>query len=297
MQYSKPALPISDQIRLLQNRGLNITDPAKAESYLSHISYYRLRAYTYPFQDNSDPNHPFHPGVTFDDVLDVYRFDRKLRILVFDAIERIEIALRTQIIYQCSLAHGSHFFQRQSLYHNRFNFKKDLETVDKEIQRSSEVFIKHYKSKYTAPERPPAWMSLEILSLGTLSKLFENLRISPEKKAVAAHFGLNAFVLESWMHTLSHVRNICAHHGRLWNRTLTQVPKLLKNPSFKWIGNTTIPSDRLYATLCCIQYLLNTVAPGHTFHTRLKNLLHEYPKTDLANMGFPSDWETDAFWK
>jgi abortive infection bacteriophage resistance protein len=120
------------------------------------------------------------------------------------------------------------FFQRQSLYHNRFNFKKDLETVDKEIQRSSEVFIKHYKSKYTAPERPPAWMSLEILSLGTLSKLFENLRISPEKKAVAAHFGLNAFVLESWMHTLSHVRNICAHHGRLWNRNSRRFPSCSK---------------------------------------------------------------------
>lgn len=297
MQYTKPALPIPDQIRLLQSRGLNITDLAQAESYLSHISYYRLRAYTYPFQDNTNANHPFHPGVSFDDVLDIYRFDRKLRILVFDAIERIEVALRTQIIYQCSLVHGSHFFQRKSLYHNYLNFKKDLKTVDKEIRRSSEVFIKHYNSKYTTPKRPPAWMALEILSLGTLSKLFENLRISPEKKAIAAHFGLNTFVLESWMHTLSHVRNICAHHGRLWNRTLTQIPKLPKNPSFKWIGNSTISPDRLYATLCCIQYLLNTVAPNHTFHNRLKNLLLEYPKTDLMSMGFPSGWETEAFWK
>ncbi|MBV6439423.1 MAG: Abi family protein [Haliscomenobacteraceae bacterium CHB4] len=131
MQYTKPALPIPNQIRLLQSRGLNITDLAQAESYLSHISYYRLRAYTYPFQDNTNANHPFHPGVSFDDVLDIYRFDRKLRILVFDAIERIEVALRTQIIYQCSLVHGSHFFQRKSLYHNYLNFKKDLKTVDK----------------------------------------------------------------------------------------------------------------------------------------------------------------------
>ncbi|MCC6281982.1 MAG: Abi family protein [Saprospiraceae bacterium] len=296
MQYIKPALPIPDQIRLLQSRGLNITDTAKAASYLSHISYYRLRAYTFPFQDNRDPNHPFHPDVTFDDVLDVYRFDRKLRVLVFDAIERIEVALRTQIIYQFSLAHGSHFFQRKGLYHNLANFKNDLKTVDKEIHRSSEVFIKHYKLKYTSPKRPPCWMSLEILSLGTLSKLYENLRISAEKKSIAAHFGLNAFVLESWMHMLSHVRNICAHHGRLWNRTLTQIPKLPKNPTFTWLINSAVPADRLYVTLCSIQYLLNTVAPSHSFSIRLKALLQEYPKTDQTSMGFPTGWESEPLW-
>ncbi|MCB0543984.1 MAG: Abi family protein [Saprospiraceae bacterium] len=297
MRYSKPALQIPEQIRLLQSRGLLIDDFVKAESYLSHISYYRLRAYTYPFQDNTDSSHPFHPGVTFDDVLNVYRFDRKLRILVFDAIERIEIALRTQIIYHCSLVHGSHFYQRGALYRNRQNFIKDLKTADKEAKRSTEVFIKHYKSKYSHPKRPPAWMVLEILPFGTLSKLFENLRISPEKKTIAAHFGLNIFVLESWMHTLNHVRNICAHHSRLWNRTLTQIPKLPKNPSFTWVRHAIIFPDRIYATLCCIQYLLNTVSPSHTFHIRLKGLLQEYANTDLVSMGFPPDWDTEPFWK
>lgn len=216
---------------------------------------------------------------------------------LFDAIERIEVALRTQIIYHFSLRHGSDFFQKKSLYRNQPNFKSDLKVVDKEISRSSEVFIKHYKAKYTNPKRPPSWMTLEILSLGTLSKIFENLRISPEKKLVSAHFGLNTFVLESWMHTLSHVRNICAHHGRLWNRTLTQVPKIPSSASFLWVKQAGASPDRLYPTICAIQYLLNTIAPGHRFGTRIKALLEEYPNIDLGGMGFPKDWKDDVFWQ
>lgn len=190
MQYRKPPLPFADQIRLLQNRGLNIPDLQKAEHYLSHISYYRLRAYTYPFQDNTDPNHPFLPNVEFEQILDLYRFDRKLRIIIFDAIERIEIAFRTQIIYHFSLRHGAHFFQDGRLFHNQVNFRNDLKTLDKEIKRSTETFIKHYRRKYTQPKRPAAWMSLEVTSMGLLSKIFENLAISPEKNKLPLILGL-----------------------------------------------------------------------------------------------------------
>ncbi len=296
MQYSKPPISISDQVKLLQNRGLDIPDVSKAEHYLSHISYYRLRAYTYPFQINTDPNHPFVPGTTFETVLDVYRFDRKLRILLFDALERIEIAFRTQIIYQYACGHGSHFFEKSTLFRSAGIFQKDLATLDKEIGRSTETFIKHYNNKYTVPVRPPAWMSLEVSSLGLLSKFFENLKICPEKKAVAAHFGLNLFVLESWMHAMSHVRNICAHHGRLWNRTLTQIPKLPHRPNFQWIKSNLIAPDRLYAILCTTVYLLNIISPGHMFKVRLKDLLSTFPGIPVANMGFPADWRTDPIW-
>ena len=120
-------------------------------------------------------------------------------------------------------------------------------------------------------------MSLEVTSMGLLSKFFENLAISPEKKQVATHFGLNVFVLESWLHALSHVRNICAHHSRLWNRTLTQTAKLPKQTGYRWIADPPTMSDRVYTTLCCIQYLLNVIAPAHTFAARLKNLLADYP--------------------
>lgn len=296
MQYRKPPLTFADQLQLLRQRGLKIPDIQKAEHYLSHISYYRLRAYTYPFQDNTDSNHPFLSGVEFEQILDLYRFDRKLRIMIFDAIERIEIAFRTQIIYHFALTHGAHFFQDGRFFHNQVNFRNDLKTLDKEIRRSSETFIKHYRRKYTQPNRPAAWMSLEVTSMGLLSKIFENLAISPEKKKVAAHFGLNTFVLESWMHALSHVRNICAHHSRLWNRTLTQTAKLPKRTGFHWITDQPTAPDRIYLILCCIQYLLNIIAPAHSFSNRLKDLLNAHPTIPLRNMGFSSNWEQDSFW-
>ena len=118
MKYSKPPLSISEQIAKLKQRGLTFHDEQKAAHYLSNISYYRLRAYTYPFQDNKDPDHSFIKEISFEDIVDLYVFDRRLRLLVLNAIEKIEVALRTKIIYEYALVHGSHWFMNASLYHN-----------------------------------------------------------------------------------------------------------------------------------------------------------------------------------
>lgn len=269
MKYKKPPLSISDQIKLLQSRGLHIPDVNKAEHYLSFISYYRFRAYTYPFQDNSDPNHPFLRGTNFDQILDLYVFDRELRLLVLDAIERVEIALRTQIIYQFAMNNGSHWHENASLYIKPKLFKKDMQKLKNELSRTSEVFIKHYYSKYTNPPDPPAWMSLEVVSLGTLSKLFENLKMSPEKKAVAKELGLpHPYVLESWMHAFTNVRNICAHHSRLWNRKLTVMPKLPRRATHTWLVNTHGLKHKPYVVLSCLLYILDRISPGHQWRTR-----------------------------
>lgn len=298
MRYRKPPLPVSDQITLLENRGLLIPDHAKAAHYLSNISYYRLRAYTYPFQNNQDPNHPFRPGTTFDQILDVYLFDRALRILVFDAIERIEIALRTQIIHQFALIHGSHWHENPALYNRVDLFIKDMGNLNNEMQRSSEVFIKHYFRKYTSPPNPPAWMSLEVTSMGLLSKIYENLKINAEKKAVAAHFGLgHPFVLESWMHSFSNVRNICAHHGRLWNRILAQPPKIPKHTRFAWLQTPNPDIHKLFVHLSSILYILNIISPGHHWKANFKKLLAEHPAIQTADMGFPLTWQNEPLWQ
>lgn len=107
MKYNKAPISLRDQVLSLKARGLIIKDEKRAESYLSNISYYRLRAYTYPFQDNNDPNHPFTVPVTIEEIIQLYVFDRKLRLLILDALEKIEIALRTQIIYQWAMNHKS----------------------------------------------------------------------------------------------------------------------------------------------------------------------------------------------
>ena len=298
MQYSKPTLSIAEQISRLSYRGLTITDISFAENKLQHISYYRLRAYTYPFQDNANPDHPFIHSVSFEKIISFYEFDRDLRLLVFDAIERIEVALRSLIVYHFALTYGSHWYENASLYRNNIHFINDIAALDKEVNRSDEAFIKHYKNKYTNPVRPPAWMSLEVVTFTTLSKFYQNLNLTPEKKAVARHCGLHPFVLENWMHVISDIRNICAHHSRLYNRSLTQ-SVLLPTHTYKnlWITNTTIDTQKMYAVFCSLTYLLDRFIPAHDFRNKVCALYSVYPMIVPGLLNFPHNWRTEKFWK
>lgn len=297
MKYNKPPVSIPEQIITLKSRGLLFNDETKAAHYLSNISYYRLRAYTYPFQDNNDSNHPFVQKISFEEIINLYVFDRKLRMLVFDAIEKIEIAMRTQIIYHFALNHGSHWHLMPELYRDPMRFANHLNSLQKEVDRSNETFIDHYKSKYTNPSEPPCWMSLEVSSMGLLSKLFQNLKKGEAKKAVTKHFGLAEIsILENWIHCFSNARNICAHHGRIWNRRLTFI-KLPTNPSSEFIKNQNIYTNKLYATLCCIQYILKIISPGTTLNMRLKELMQNCPMKQEKEMGFPIDWQNEIFWE
>ncbi len=297
MRYKKPPISIAAQIQLLEQRGLIIEDFERAKHYLSTISFYRFRAYTYPFQNNTARNHRFNQGITFEHCLNTYLFDRELRLLVFDAIERIEIALRTQLIHKLAMTHGSHWYEEASLFRQTHLFVKDLNSLYKEIDRSKETFIEHYRTKYNQPVKPPAWMSLEVATLGVLSRIYENLKKSPETKSIANFFGLPIVdLLESWMHGLSYVRNICAHHGRLWNRKLTKAIIIPKGPQNVWIQNKEISNEKLYIILCALVYLLNIISPNHSWKNKLKSLLLKYPEVDIVQMGFPIDWEQDSFW-
>ena len=298
MQYSKVPIDIPSQIALLKSRGLLFKDEGKSAHYLSNISYYRLRAYTYPFQDKTDPNHTFTEQIYFEDIIDLYVFDRKLRMLVFDAIEKIEVALRTKIVYHFSIAHGSHWHEMSGLYLSNTRFIKDLSDLYKEIDRSTETFIKHYNSKYTNPAYPASWMSLEVASMGLLSKMFSNLKNGPEKKKVYYDFGVkNYTILESWLHSICHIRNICAHHGRLWNRRLTAMPEMPNNPIYPFLNNKQVNPNKIYATLSCMTYILHIISPGSTFNSSLKSLLQSCSLVNLKEMGFPKGWEKEPLWQ
>ena len=265
---------------------------------LSNISYYRLRAYTYPFQDNTQPNHPFIVPVTFEQIIELYVFDRKLRSMVFDAMEKIEIAIRTQIIHQWAMPHGSHWQLNETLFRDVNRFHSQIVSLQTEISRSNETFIEHYKNTYTEPVDPPSWMSLEVSSFGLLSQMFRNLKKSPEKIAVVKHFGLNNIdLLENWMLCFSHIRNTCAHHGRLWNRRLTAHITLPKNPSNPFIQNRNIWPYKPYAALCCMQYILQSISPDTSFKDGLKALMKSCPLKQEKEMGFSEDWRSESFWK
>lgn len=294
MKYEKEALTRERQIELLEIRGLAIPDRTKAENYLSNISYYRLSAYMLPLKVPGFDR--FRDGVTFDDVLELYLFDREYRLLMFDVIEKLEIAFRTQMSYHHSLVGGPYWFEERKNFRDAEHWRKHLDNIDTEVDRAKEVFKEHFFAKYDEHERMPIWMTSEVLSLGLLSKLYRNLAMSPEKKNIALHFGINhPQVLESWMQSMTYVRNICAHHSRLWNRVLTVRPNYLERPIDTWIEDRPA-NDKSYYLTCCFLYMLRAINPNTRFVAHFRNLLNRYPSLQLDAMGFPDDWEEQAFW-
>lgn len=304
--YNKKPLTIEQQISKLENRGLEIGNKELAANYLSNISYYRLRAYTYPFQDNSDPDndHCFtRKGIAFEDIIDLYCFDRRLRSLVFNALEKIEVAVRTKIIYTYSIAtNDSHWYVEA----DHFESKKDFETLEEEmesdINRSNEDFIKHYDYKYDEPPFPPSWMGLEVVSFGTLSKLYESLKKTDTKKEIAYQFGLcDIKIMENWFHALANLRNCCAHHSRIWNRRFMVHIKMPYNTKRMFMDRDTvrnIKQNKLFALLSAIKYISDIISPDNSFKSNLIQLIDKGGKLlNLKDMGFPDNWKHLSVWK
>ena len=216
----KPTRTIQDQIALLQSRNMQIKNILNTSHFLSNVSYYRLKGYWWEMQDDK-VNHHFAPNSFFEDVIDLYNFDRHFRLIIFNAIERIEISLRTKLIYHLSLSYGSEWYLNPSIFQNPQRFTSFLGKINIDMSNSSEEFIvKHFENHPN--EIPESWKALEVLTLGTLSKLYSNLRHQlPEKNIIAKEFGLyNQKYLVSWLLTITVIRNIIAHHGRLWNRVI-----------------------------------------------------------------------------
>jgi abortive infection bacteriophage resistance protein len=142
-------------------------------------------------------------------------------------------------------------------------------------------------------------MSLEVASFGLTSKFLNNQRSSPASVTIGAYFGVDEIVLKSWTRMLSYVRNVCAHHARLWNRTLTVKPKLPRRTAHRWLANPHIADDRLYSVLAVAAYLLTSIEPtvGRRFKYDLQALLQTYSSVPVGVMGFPVGWEQDVFWQ
>jgi abortive infection bacteriophage resistance protein len=298
--YRKKPLSITEQVELLRGRGLIIPDQAKAEHYLSNISYYRLSAYTIPFQSDRK-THTIRAGATFDQVLNLYVFDRALRVHLFDAIERIEVALRACIIQQMAMQHGPHWHEQQSMFRSPYVFDHLQREITDICQRDKrEVFIDHYLSTYNSPLMPPCWMCFEALTMGNLSKIYSSLANLQDVQAIAKHFNLPHLVLKSWLHVLSYARNICAHHSRLWNRELRVTPKYLNSSTVgigPWLKGAMPPNNKVFYLLCCIRYLLQSINPNGSFTERTKALLSKYKGIPLDDMGFQAGWEAQPLWR
>jgi abortive infection bacteriophage resistance protein len=293
--FTKPPLTVQEQIELLMSRGLNIHDKQRAARYLQNISYYRLSGYMYPFLADIK-QHRYKNGATFEDILNLYRFDRELRLLVFAAIEKIEVAFRAQIINHYSVFGKDSFWYTNAVHFvDKVKHADFINSISVYINRSNDVFIKHFYDTYSDPY-PPVWIIFEILSMGQLSILYSNTVKSPPRKAVADYFGVKETVLNTWLHTLVYVRNICAHHARLWNKELAIPVKLPKKTTYAWLTVGPFTDRKVYVVLAIIAYLLDTITPNNNFRQKVKDLIAKYSLTDIAAMGFPEKWRSDSFW-
>lgn len=313
--YEKPALTHEELLDRLIERGLIVDDMDRTLRYLRHIGYYRFSPYLIPFR-LFPSDEQLDVGVRFDQVLDVYVFDRKLRLLLLDAIERIEVAIRSALTDHMSIRYedpfwysdGSHFkngkvhrsFLNDIEKQCDFQLNRDPEQHDGKLMYRSA--LEHYLLTYGEPRLPPSWVVMELLTIGQLERTIKNLRRRSDLGRIGKSLGVPAPVLESWLANFVRVRNISAHHGRLWNVGLGVVPAIPKDPRVPWLRDRSyfaenpIARQRLYPTLVATQSLLSVISPRSTWSQRLYALLEEHPQVPLQGMGIPEGWFEDDFW-
>lgn len=309
MNNQKPR-NIEEQIRLLRDKGMVFShdEEREAKEWFSRISYFRLKYYWRDLLD-SDAEDSFIEGVSFSDIIQRYDFDHQLRLILFDAIEIIEVALRSKVINHMSQTAGNGlWYLDSSLFENKEYHEDFVYDLKYEFGRSTEPFAKEYIGCHSnwdeesfGGDNPDAWRIIEVASFGTLSKMYKNLKSQlPQRSAIANDFGLySAKDLTGWLEAISLLRNIVAHHSRLWNRTLG---KKVANPGglrYKWLGSplTEKQQNRPYAFIVAMLYLCNAVCPGNKIKNRILDLVKANQKIPYQRLGFIGKWEDSPIWK
>jgi len=290
MHYNKPPLTIEQQVCLLQSRGLAVPDQQEAISCLYFTNYYRLSAYCIPFQSEKDK---FNAGITLQHILDLYRFDSDLRHLVFRALETIEIAIRAQTAYFMAHNHGAQGYTDPKIFSPYFyGHARWMQKLREKVERSKEEFVQHFKSKYSLSSHLPIWMAMELVSFGALSRLVAGLT-RPDRTALSKQYRIPEMIFRSWLHALSVIRNICAHHGRLWNRELSIKPVI----PYSWNEPFKIQNTRIFSILSIIYHLLKQMDSDHLlFKNQIVELLRSRSDKDAEKMGFQTNWLSHKIW-
>lgn len=269
----------------------------QATETLDNISHFRLAGY-WRHLEIDNRTRKFRTGSCFADIADLYYFDKQLRALLFTAIQTIEVSVRTKIIKHFAHEFGAFWLMAERYATNKTRFVANLAVIRKEMSRSHDDFIAEHFSKYDEPDLPPVWKTLEVVSMGTLSKLYSNFSDATAKHAVAREFGLNHHkFLRSWLECLAVLRNCCAHHSRLSNRVFPVKPKMPERMRNTWITNFSFREQTLYPQLCYVIYWLNSIFPANTFVFDLKQLLTEHPSVRTCMLGFPNNWDEESLWK
>lgn len=296
MSFQKKAKTYPEQLQILKDRGLIVNDEARALHCLEHHNYYRLSAYRFSLTEPSNPD-KFQPGTTFDDLWGLYHFDRTLRQLVSEAVKRVEISVRSRWAYVMAHVHGSQAYEHAPVFLNPQRHTDALAHLDEELARSHEDFVDHFKKKYQM-QRPPIWAVCEIMSFGLLSRFYENIKRNSERKQISTTYGMSPETLESLLQHCAYIRNLCAHHSRLWNRRFTITVQLPRSAPASVIPNLNPPEDRrIYNTLVLLIHMLSVIEPASTWPQRLVSLLLALDAKFYPHMGFPPDWKNRPIWK
>ncbi len=314
--YNKPHLTFTDQVRLLKGRGLLVEDEQEAKRTLGVIGYYRLSGYWHSYRRTSSGSgreDRFAPGTTLRQVVRLYEADRRLKLQVLHAVERVEIALRVRIGFTLGLR-GAYAHLDPANLDGQFTSARGgqcsahtrwLGKVTAAQSRSSEDFVRHFHHKYDG--RLPVWVVTEILDFGSLRYLFKGLKTT-DRDAIAGALEIrdrqgrgNGAALSNWLRVLNYVRNVSAHHSRLWNRNLVDqiAPSHLRFiPELDHLAR--LGHSRIYSTLCILGFLLARIEQPTVWAVQIRRLLDTEiagSGRHLAEMGFPADWADHHPWK
>jgi len=274
-------------------------DEATAAITLQTISYYRLKGYWWAMQSDVR-NHTFYPNVYFENAVLIYQFDRKLRAILFEAVEMVEISLRAKLIYHLSQRFTGLWYLNNAVIHDTLRQTEILTDIFVEFDRSSEVFIADHKRRFPNL-KPDAWKLFEVVSLGLLSKQYKNLAHQlPEKSLIANEFGLRLHSeLSSWLEAINYLRNIIAHHSRIYDRAMVKFPSDIINPAANWLLNppTGYQRKKPYYIISALVYLCNALNPSHILKDKLLDLFDDYPTVPINRLGFVGQWKSEPLWQ
>ena len=273
----QPALSLAQQVENLKNLGLVIEDAEKAKSVLNTVSYFRLvKAYGVGLKPH---NGVFDGKTSFEDLVALYDFNTEFRQLLISQIERIEITLRCRLANYFSVKYGVLGYKDCANFADEVKHRAFLE----EAYNSRSPFVRNFRENYEGRD-VPFYALVEILSFGTLSKFFKNMKNS-DKKELGLEYGHRWTYLESWFETLAYIRNICAHYGRLYNIRLDKTPKIP-------VGDKRECSTiRVFWAVYCIKKLVPMDGEWVDFLAKVNKLFLKYPQADKTKMGFPEDWQ------
>ena len=278
----QPSMTVDEQIANLREKGMIVEDEGFAKAFLNDVSYFRLiKAYSLGHKTR---NGDYNKNVRFEDVVSLYLFNSNLRQEIFLQIEKVEVNLRCRLSNYFCDKYSILGYEDVSNFVSAVHHSELLEDIKRETARNiKSPFVHNYLNHYE-DGKMPLYALIELFSFGTLSKFYKNMK-NEDKKAVALMFGVGYTYFESWIESLAHVRNICAHYGRLYNAKLTKTPRLYKQYTAKKISNF-----RVFATLLILKNLLPSDRHWHDFVQVIEVLIEKYPCVNLYNIGFPQEW-------